>query len=208
MCMRTFILAVTALALPAPALAQTVDLKEWPVPWTDTRPRDPFVDGQGRVWFVGQEGNYIAYLEPKSGEFKRFTIEDGTYPHNLIVDRAGIVWYAGNRNARIGRLDPIFKARLPVREAQIIQEALNRVRVRYIPADDFTPDAEDQAGQATCEVGGGWTRPTGRSRLSPCLIPQRATRIRSSWTGAATSGLRCRAVITWDGCNRRRGRST
>lgn len=106
MCMRTFILAVTALALPAPALAQTVDLKEWPVPWTDTRPRDPFVDGQGRVWFVGQEGNYIAYLEPKSGEFKRFTIEDGTYPHNLIVDRAGIVWYAGNRNARIGRLDP------------------------------------------------------------------------------------------------------
>jgi phenylacetate-CoA ligase len=43
---------------------------------------------------------------------------------------------------RIGRLDPIFKARLPVREAQIIQEALDRVRVKYIPADDFTPDAE------------------------------------------------------------------
>jgi phenylacetate-CoA ligase len=42
---------------------------------------------------------------------------------------------------RIGRLDPIFKTRLPVREAQIIQETLNRVHVRYVPAPDFTPAA-------------------------------------------------------------------
>ena len=92
--------------IPALAEAQTLTLKEWPVPWANSRPRDPYLDSQGRVWFVGQEGNYIAYLEPGSGEFKRFAIEDGTYPHNLIVDSKGIVWYAGNRNARIGRLDP------------------------------------------------------------------------------------------------------
>lgn len=41
---------------------------------------------------------------------------------------------------RIGRLDPVFKAELHIREAQIIQEALNRVRVRYIPAAGFTTD--------------------------------------------------------------------
>ncbi len=41
----------------------------------------------------------------------------------------------------VGRLDPVFKARLPVIEAQIIQEALERVRVRYVPAADYTPDA-------------------------------------------------------------------
>ncbi len=35
---------------------------------------------------------------------------------------------------RIGRLDPVFKADLPIREAQIIQENLMRVVVRYIPA--------------------------------------------------------------------------
>lgn len=104
--MRTMVFAIAAATVPAAATAQTVDLKEWTVPWPDTRPRDPYVDGQGRVWFVGQQGNYIAYLEPKSGEFKRFTIEDGTHPHNLVVDQGGIVWYAGNRNARIGRLDP------------------------------------------------------------------------------------------------------
>jgi virginiamycin B lyase len=86
--------------------AQTFDIKEWPVPWERSRPRDPYHDEQGRVWFVGQQGNYIAYLVPESGEFKRFEIEEGTNPHNLIVDRDGMVWYAGNRNGRIGRLDP------------------------------------------------------------------------------------------------------
>ena len=38
----------------------------------------------------------------------------------------------------IGRLDPVFKAHLPIREAQIIQETLDRVRVRYVPADGFS----------------------------------------------------------------------
>lgn len=83
----------------------TVDIKEWPVPWQNTRPRDPHTDAQGRVWFVGQVGNYIAYFNPATEEFKRFEIEEGTNPHNLIVDERG-VWYAGNRNARIGHLDP------------------------------------------------------------------------------------------------------
>lgn len=40
---------------------------------------------------------------------------------------------------RIGRLDPVFKSNLPLREAQIIQESLHRLRVRYVPAPDFTP---------------------------------------------------------------------
>ena len=42
---------------------------------------------------------------------------------------------------RIGRLDPVFKADLPVREAQIVQDALERVRIRYVPAPGFTPAA-------------------------------------------------------------------
>lgn len=39
---------------------------------------------------------------------------------------------------RVGRLDPIFKERLPVVEAQIIQEALDWIRVLYVPAPGFT----------------------------------------------------------------------
>ncbi|HEY7785243.1 MAG TPA: GNAT family N-acetyltransferase [Pyrinomonadaceae bacterium] len=41
---------------------------------------------------------------------------------------------------KIGRLDPVFKSDFPIREAQIIQETLERIRVRYVPADTWTPE--------------------------------------------------------------------
>jgi len=76
-------------------------ISEWEVPWSGTRPRDPFAAPDGRVWFVGQTGNY-----PATGIFRRYELDPGTFPHNCIVGRDGIVWYAGNRNGTIGRLDP------------------------------------------------------------------------------------------------------
>lgn len=97
------------LALPFFALGAQqppVQITEWVVPWAKSRPRDPFFDNaRGRVWFVGQEGNYVANLDPATGKFQKVTVEDGTNPHNLIVDAAGNVWYSGNRNGRIGRID-------------------------------------------------------------------------------------------------------
>jgi phenylacetate-CoA ligase len=43
----------------------------------------------------------------------------------------------------IGRLDPVFKADLPVREAQIIQEDLSTIRVKFVPAAAYsTRDGE------------------------------------------------------------------
>lgn len=38
---------------------------------------------------------------------------------------------------RIGRLDPVFKSDLPIREAQIIQESLETIRVLCVPAAGF-----------------------------------------------------------------------
>ena len=49
----------------------------------------------------------------------------------------------------IGRLDPVFKARLRVREAQIVQEALDRVRVRVVPADGY---GEADAGMIAAAI--------------------------------------------------------
>ena len=99
-------LMIAGSTLPAAAqTTDTFDLKEWDVEWGG-RTRDPYVAPDGKVWFVGQAGNYIAYLDPKSGQQKRFEIEAGTNPHTLIVDAQGTVWYAGNRNGRIGKLDP------------------------------------------------------------------------------------------------------
>jgi phenylacetate-CoA ligase len=42
---------------------------------------------------------------------------------------------------RIGRLDPVFKTDLPVIEAQVIQEDIDLIRVRYVPASDYTEAA-------------------------------------------------------------------
>ena len=89
-----------------PAAAAQPELREWTVPYgADTRPRDPYADAQGRVWFVGQNGNYIAFLDPRTGQFRRYEIEAGTNPHNLVLHK-GMVWFTGNRNNRIVQLDP------------------------------------------------------------------------------------------------------
>jgi virginiamycin B lyase len=85
--------------------AQSVAIREWPVEWQG-RPRDPDVDPRGRVWFVGQTGNYIGMFDPHTASFRRFELEENTLPHNLVVAPDGGVWYAGNGNGRIGRLDP------------------------------------------------------------------------------------------------------
>lgn len=100
---------VLSLVVPVTLPAQTETdpaLTEWEVPWEGTRPRDPYVAPDGRVWFVGQAGHYVAVLDPESGTFERFDLGDGVGPHNLVVDGQGVVWYAGNRQRHIGRLDP------------------------------------------------------------------------------------------------------
>lgn len=104
---RVFATLLVAAPLLLPAQGAPVSNNEWEVPWgASGRPRDPHVAPDGNVFFVGQTGNYIARLDPRSGQFTRFEIDSGTNPHNLIVDPAGQIWYAGNRNGMIGKLDP------------------------------------------------------------------------------------------------------
>lgn len=100
------LLVLVAAAGSLPAQRTDLDAHEWKVPWPNTRPRDPSVDAQGRVWFVGQVGNYIANLDPVTGKFTRFAIDSGTLPHSQIVDKRGMIWYSGNAAGMIGKLDP------------------------------------------------------------------------------------------------------
>jgi phenylacetate-CoA ligase len=44
---------------------------------------------------------------------------------------------------RIGRLDPVFKAGWPIREAQVIQESLAVIRVRLVPSGGFNDAIQD-----------------------------------------------------------------
>jgi virginiamycin B lyase len=104
--MSARLVAAALVWLAAPLMAQQPALDEWQVPWERSRPRDPYVAGDGRVWFVGQTADYAAVFDPATGDFRRYELGPGVGPHNLIVDRQGMVWFAGNRVGYIGRLDP------------------------------------------------------------------------------------------------------
>lgn len=55
----------------------------------------------------------------------------------------------------VGRLDPIFKSGLPILEAQIIQDALDVIRVRYVPAEGFSGSTEQSLVDRVRERLGG-----------------------------------------------------
>lgn len=99
-------LAVPTIAAPITAQGNRPEITEHQVPWQSSRPRDPYVAPDGRIWFVGQGGNYLAVFDPASSAMERVEIDPGTHPHNAIVDDQGRVWYSGNRNGMIGRYDP------------------------------------------------------------------------------------------------------
>jgi virginiamycin B lyase len=103
------LLATLSLLVPAANVQAddlpTLEITEWQVPWDNARPRDPYRGPDGRVWFVGQTDDYVATLDPDTGEFHRIELVEGAGPHTVTVNEAG-AWYAGNRVAHIGRIDP------------------------------------------------------------------------------------------------------
>lgn len=106
--MYGLILGAAAMTTAAFA-ADAVDIREWKVPYDNSRPRDPFAESATSVWFVGQATGYLAHLDVESGEIEKVDLPEGEGPHNLIVGEDGIVWYAGNRTGVIGRYDPATK---------------------------------------------------------------------------------------------------
>jgi virginiamycin B lyase len=107
--MRVFLsvcAAIIATLANSLVIADSLDIKEWKVPYEYSVPRDPYAESAASIWFVGQSGGYLANLDVETGEFVRVPLKDGSGPHNLIVGSDGIVWYAGNLNRLIGRYDP------------------------------------------------------------------------------------------------------
>jgi virginiamycin B lyase len=99
-------LLTSLIAQPATASVPAPTIKEWQVPWENTRPRDPIVARNGEVWFVGQVGNYVGVLTPDSGKFRRFELPQNTLPHNIILGPQSDLWLAGNGNGTVLRMDP------------------------------------------------------------------------------------------------------
>ncbi len=152
-------------AAPGHAAGQgaPVPVEEWTVPWAQSRPRDPAVAADGRIWFVGHVGNYVARLDPRTGQFERFEVDPGTHPHTVIVDQAGNAWYSGNQNGMIGKLDPVTRqiTRYPMPDPK----AKDPHTMAFDPAGDlwFTVQNGNFVGKLTVK--------TGQVRLIPMPTP-------------------------------------
>lgn len=118
-----FMLSPVFLAwVTASVQADTVDIREWLIPWENSDPAGPFVDQAGRIWFASQSGNYIANLSPESGEFNRYDLVIGTGPVNVIVDAEKNVWFSANKGRHIGKMNPgtgqVISHNMPERKAR------------------------------------------------------------------------------------------
>jgi virginiamycin B lyase len=86
---------------------QQVRIRMWPVPTPGSRPHDPLAGRDGAIWYSGQLANKIGRLDPKTGQFKEYTLKTPrTGPHGLAEDRDGNIWFTGNSIGLIGKLDP------------------------------------------------------------------------------------------------------
>ncbi|MEX1212161.1 MAG: hypothetical protein WEA36_04890 [Balneolaceae bacterium] len=81
-------------------------LREWRVPFDESRSRDPYVAPDGTVFFAGQQADYVGFFDPATESFGSHPLDDGTGPHTVVVADDGWVWYAGNRARHIGKMDP------------------------------------------------------------------------------------------------------
>jgi virginiamycin B lyase len=95
-------------ATPADVSELNVTIREWAVPSKGGHPHDPAVGPDGALWFTEQMVNKLGRLDPKTGEFKEFSLVDGknSEPHGLVPDRDGNIWFTANFAGYIGKLDP------------------------------------------------------------------------------------------------------
>lgn len=89
-----------------PAFADSLEIREWLVPWKKSLPSDPYVDSKGRVWFVGQKGNFIGNMTPEDGLFNRYDLLPDGGPNSLLVDAQRNIWFSANLGNYIGKLSP------------------------------------------------------------------------------------------------------
>jgi len=115
-------LGVCLLWQPINGYADTVDIREWLVPWAKSQPGSPYVDSGGRIWFVGELDNYIGNLSPETGEFNRYDLENRSGPRSLIVDDKRNIWFAATQGRYIGMLNPgtgrVTRIEMPDRKAK------------------------------------------------------------------------------------------
>lgn len=85
-----------------------VTIREWAVPTKGAHPHDPAVGPDGALWFTEQMTNKLGRLDPNTGEFKEYPLDEAknSGPHGLLADGDGNIWFTANFGGYIGKLDP------------------------------------------------------------------------------------------------------
>ena len=103
------------------------------------------VDENRNLISTGLLNSAMPLIRYRTGDLARFATSTAPCPcgRNLpriqsIEGRADDVLLTAD-GRQIGRLDPLFKGDLPVREAQIVQESLRNVTLRCVPGAGYQP---------------------------------------------------------------------
>jgi virginiamycin B lyase len=98
---------VVALAASQTVGTLNVQIKEYEVPTSNSRPHDPALAPDGSLWYTGQGANKLGRLNPKTGEFKEFALTTAdSGPHGLVADHDGNIWFTAISGGYVGKLDP------------------------------------------------------------------------------------------------------
>lgn len=98
--------AVT-LAATTSVTTLNVQIKEYDVPTSKSRPHDPALAPDGSLWYTGQGANKLGRLDPKTGAFKEYPLKTpNSGPHGLTADKDGNIWFTAISGGYIGKLDP------------------------------------------------------------------------------------------------------
>lgn len=83
-------------------------IREWDVPTKGAKPYATAISPDGSVWFTEEMANKIGRLNPKTGEFKEFSLsgEKAVRPHGVATDHDGSIWFAASSGGFIGKLEP------------------------------------------------------------------------------------------------------
>jgi virginiamycin B lyase len=90
------------------AAAQSLDIREWPVPWAGSRPYAMAVDDQDRVWMVetGSRPNRFVGFEPRTEQFigsTEIASGAGSVRHMYFRPATRGIWFGTDANT-VGRV--------------------------------------------------------------------------------------------------------
>ena len=107
-----------------------VKIQEYEVPTPKSRPHDPAVAPDGSLWYTGQGANKIGRLDPKTGEFKEYRVEDAKlraaragrrqgWQHLVHRDFRRLCGQAESKDGRDCRVSPARMARRSIRTLRV-----------------------------------------------------------------------------------------